>query len=47
MSNKELAQELHKTNIKNFMKRNVQSPFIGNIWGDDFTDMQLRSKFNK
>ena len=47
MSNKELAQELHKPNIKNFLKRNVQSPFIDNIWGDDLTDMQLRSKFNK
>ena len=47
MSNKELAQELHKPNIKNFLKRNVQSPFIDNIWDDDLTDMQLRSKFNK
>ena len=44
MSNKELAEELHKPIITNFVKRKVQLPFIENIWG---TDMQLISKFNK
>ena len=25
----------------------VKSPFLDNIWGTDFADMQLISKFNK
>ena len=33
ISNKELAEELHKPIIKKFKKRKVQSPFIDNIWG--------------
>ena len=47
VSNKELAEELHKAIIRNFNKRKVHSPFIDNIWGTDLPDMQLISKFNK
>ena len=47
ISNKELAEELHKPIIRKFNKRKVHAPFIDNIWGADLTDMQLRSKFNK
>ena len=39
--NKELAEELRKQIIRKFNKRKVQSPFIGNIWGADLTDMQF------
>ena len=46
MSNKELAEELHKPVTRKFEKRKVNSPFIENIWGSDHTDMQLISKFN-
>ena len=42
ISNKELAEELHKPIIRNFNKRKVHSPFIDNIW-----NMQLISKFDK
>ena len=47
MSNKELAEELHKPIIRKYRKRKVYSPFIDNIWGADLADMQLLSKFNK
>ena len=47
ISNKELAEELHKPINRNFNKRKVHSPFIDNIWGAALTDMQLISKFNK
>ena len=47
ISNKELAEELHKPIIRNFNKRKVHSPFIDNIWGEDLADFQLISKFNK
>ena len=47
MSNKELAEELHKPINRKFENRKVHSPFIDNIWDADFTDMQLISKFNK
>ena len=47
MSNKELAEELHKPIIRKFKKRKVHSSFIDNIWGADLADMQLISKFNK
>ena len=33
--------------IRKFEKRKVYSSFIDNIWGADFADMQLPSKFNK
>ena len=46
-SNKELAEELYKPIIKKIKKRKVRSAFIDNIWGADFADMQLISKFNK
>ena len=39
ISNKELAEELHKPIIRNFNKRKVHSPFIENIWGTDLADM--------
>ena len=45
MSNKELAEELHKP--RKFKKIKVHSHFIDNIWGADLADMQLISKFNK
>ena len=47
ISNKELAQELHKTIIRKFNNRKVHLPFIGNIWGADLGDMQPISKFDK
>ena len=47
ISNKELAEELHKPITRKFKKRKIQSPFIDNIWGADLADMQSISKFNK
>ena len=47
ISKKELAEELHKPNIRKFKKIKVHSPFIDNIWSADLADMQLISKFNK
>ena len=47
ISNKELAEELHWPIIRKLKKRKVHSPFIDNICGTDFADMQLISKFNK
>ena len=47
ISNKELAEELHKTIIKEIKKIKVQSPFKDNVWGADVADMQLISKFKK
>ena len=47
ISNKELAEELHKAIIRKFDKRKVHSTLIDNIWGTDLEDMQLISKFNK
>ena len=47
ISNKELAEELHRPIIRKSKKRKVHSPFIDNIWGADLADMQLISKFNK
>ena len=44
ITNKELAEELHKPIIRNFKKRKVHSPFIDNIWGADLANMQLISK---
>ena len=46
ISNKALAEELHKPIIRKFEKRKVHSPFIDNICGADLADMQLISKFN-
>ena len=47
MSNKKLAEELHKPIIKKFKKRRVHSSFIDNIWGTDLADMQLLSNCSK
>ena len=47
ISNKQLAEELHKPIIRKFNKGKVQSPFIDNIWCADLADMQLISKFNE
>ena len=47
MPNQELAKELHKPIIIEFVKRKVHSFFIDNVWGADLADMQLISKFNK
>ena len=33
ISNKKLAEELHKPIIRNLKKIKVHSPFIDNIWG--------------
>ena len=46
MSDQQLAKELHKSIIRKFQKRKVQSPFIDKIWDADLADMQLISKFN-
>ena len=45
ISNKELAEELHKPIIRKLKK--IHSPFIDNICGADLADVQLISKFNK
>ena len=45
--NEQLAKELHKPNIRSFLKRPVYSGFKDNIWGADLADMQLTSNFNK
>ena len=47
MSDRHLTEELHKSVIKNFKKRKVQSPVIDNIWGAYLADMQSISKFNR
>ena len=47
ISNKELAEKLHKTINRKSKKREVHSPFTDNIWGVDLADMQLIRKFNK
>ena len=41
VSNKELAEELHKPIIKNFKTRKLQPPFIDNIWGTDLADKAI------
>ena len=47
ISNKELAEELHKPIIRKFEKRKVYSLFLDNISGEDLAGIQLISKFNK
>ena len=44
ISNKELAEELHKTFLKKFKIRKIHSPFTDNIWGANLVDLQLISK---
>ena len=45
--NLQLAEELHKPIIRNFLKSRVCSELEDNIWGADLADMQLISKLNK
>ena len=47
ISNKELAEDLHKPVIRKFKKRKIHLPFIDKLWGADLADMQLISKFHK
>ena len=47
ISNEELTEVLHKSIIRKFKIRKVESSFIYNTWGADLADMQLISKFNK
>ena len=47
ISNKELAEELHKPIIKNVKKRKVHWSFKDNTWVADVADMHLISKFHK
>ena len=47
ISNKELAEELHKPIIRKFKKRNVHARFMNSIWGADLADVQLVSTLNK
>ena len=47
ISNKELAEKLHKQIFGKFRKRIVQSFFIENVWCAYFVDMQLICKCNK
>ena len=47
ISNKELAEEIHKLIIRKSENRKVHSPFIDNILGTDLADMLLISKFDK
>ena len=46
ISNRDLAEKLHKTIIRKLNKRKLHSPFIDNIWGADLAEMQLISNFN-
>ena len=45
--NLEIAEDLHKSIIRNFKKRTVYSEFKDNIWCADLADMQLISRLNK
>ena len=45
--NEELAKELYLPNIRKFEKQKVHYSFKENIFGTNFADMQLISKFNK
>ena len=45
--NIQLAEEIQKPIIRNFIKRTVYSRFRDNIQGADLAGMQLISKFNK
>ena len=47
ISNTKVAEQLHKSVIRKFIKRKVHSTFIDNTWGADPADMQLISKFKK
>ena len=47
ISNKELAEELHKPIVRKLKKKQVHSPFLDNTRRSDLAYMQLRSKFNQ
>ena len=47
ISNKELAEELHKPVIRKFKKRKAHLPFVDNIWVVHLGGMQLIGKFGK
>ena len=47
LNNLQLAEELHKSIVRNFKRRKVYSSFKDNIWGVDSAVMSLISKFNK
>ena len=47
MSNKELAEKLHKPIVRKFEERKLYSPFTDNIWDADLADIQFICKFNK
>ena len=47
LSNKKLAEGLHKPTIRKFEKRNLHLSFIDNIWDVDLACMSFLSKFNK
>ena len=47
MPNQQLANELHKPIIRKSKRQKVYSSFNDNIWGIDFANMQLISKYNK
>ena len=45
--NDQLANELHRQIIKQFMRTKIDSSYGDNIWGVDVADMQSLSKYNK
>ena len=45
MSNKELAEILHKPITREFEKRKVHLPFIDHTLGADLADMELINTF--
>ena len=47
MLNQHWLNELHKSIHKRFKKRKVYLSFEGSIWGADWAEMQLISKYNK
>ena len=47
ISNKKLAEELHKPIIRKFKNRKLYLSFIDNIWEADLANMELISNFNK
>ena len=47
LSNKKLAEELHKPIIRKVEKKKIHTRFIDNIQQADLADMQLMSKLNK
>ena len=44
--NQQLANELHKSIIRNFKKHKVYSSYRHNIWGADLAVMQLTSRYS-